>query len=146
MENKRYHTAGRAALVAYLTQHTQEKPQSAEEIYGGLSAATKTPGRSSVYRQLGELAETGEVRRFRTGPAGDGFVYQYVGSGQTCDAHFHLQCLRCGRVEHLHCSFTDTLREHLMAEHGFSVDSGHSVLYGVCALCAGKEARRGDRA
>ena len=77
MDNKRYHTAGRAALVAYLTQHTQEKPQSAEEIYGGLSAAAKTPGRSSVYRQLGELADTGEVRRFRTGPAGDEYIKWY---------------------------------------------------------------------
>ena len=145
MESKRYHTAGRAALVTYLIGQTKNKPKSAEEIYAGLSVGEKTPGRSSVYRQLGELCETGEVRRFRADPAGDGFVYQYVGNGQTCDAHFHLQCTRCGRVEHLHCAAAEALREHLMAEHGFAVDSGLSVLYGVCAACAGKEARREDR-
>lgn len=146
MESKRYHTAGRAALVAYLMRQTKDKPASAEEIYSGLSAEKKAPGRSSVYRQLGELCEAGEVRRYRADPTGEGFVYQYVGKKQGCDGHFHLQCLRCGRVEHLHCACAETLREHLMLEHGFAVDSGHSVLYGLCALCAGKEARRANRA
>jgi len=145
MENKRYHTAGRAALVSYLTQHTKERPQSAEEIYGGLAAGAGAPGRSSVYRQLGELADAGVVRRFHADPAGESFVYQYVGDDRHCDRHFHLQCLRCGRVEHLCCACAENLQEHLMAEHGFAVDSGHSVLYGVCAVCAGKEARRGSR-
>ena len=142
MESKRYHTAGRAALVAYLMQKTKDKPQNADDIYRGLCVGEKAPGRSSVYRQLNELTVSGEVRRFRTGPAEEGFVYQYVGGGEGCDHHFHLQCLRCGKVEHLHCSFAETLQEHLMATHGFAVDSGCSVLYGVCADCRKKEALR----
>ena len=146
MGSKHYRTAGRAALVAYLMKQTADKPESAEAIYLGLSAGAGAPGRSSVYRQLGELCEAGTVRRFRTAPEGDGFVYQYVGAGERCDSHFHLQCLGCGKVEHLHCDCADTLREHLMAAHGFAVNSGCSVLYGLCAACAGKEARRGDRA
>ena len=146
MENKRYHTAGRTALVDYLMRRTADKPESAEEIYRGLTTGESAPGRSSVYRQLGELCEAGTVRRFRADPAGEGFVYQYVGNAESCDRHFHLQCRVCGKVEHLHCASAEALCRHLMAEHGFSVDSGCSVLYGLCADCAGKEARREDRA
>lgn len=144
MANKQYRTAGRTSLTAYLMRQTKDKPQSADEIYRGLSADGNAPGRSSVYRQLNELSDAGEVRRFRADPGGDGFVYQYVGNEQTCDRHFHLRCLVCGRVEHLHCACAETLCEHLMAEHGFAVDSGHSVLYGTCAACAGKETPRAD--
>ena len=133
MENKRYHTAGRASLTAYLMRQTKEKPQSADEIYRGLAASGKTSGRSSVYRQLNELSDAGEVRRFRADPGSEGFIYQYVGNGQTCDRHFHLQCLACGKVEHLHCACAETLCAHLIAEHG-------------CAACAGKETHREDRA
>ena len=136
MESKkrRYQTAGRAALLAYLKEKTAEAPQSADEIYRCVTAAGAEIGRSSVYRLLGELSEAGTVRRSRVGGAS---VYQFVGECADCGGHLHLQCLSCGRVSHLKCDCNEEISSHLRKTHGFFVDSGRSVLFGTCAACAG---------
>ncbi len=135
-EKKHYHTAGRAALLAYLKSNTGEAPQTADEIYRGLCAGGSAPGRSSVYRLLGELAADGGVRKFRADAEGEGYIYQFVGEHGGCEGHLHLQCLACGRVSHLKCACSAEITAHLMKTHGFAVNSGRSVLYGTCAACA----------
>ncbi len=136
MESKkrRYQTAGRAALVAYLKEKTAETPQSADEIYRCVTAAGAEIGRSSVYRLLGELSSEGVVRKYA---AKGGSVYQFVGERADCGGHLHLQCLSCGRVSHLKCDCSEEISSHLQKTHGFLVDSGRSVLLGTCAVCAG---------
>lgn len=142
MEKKQYQTAGRACLVAYLQQNAEKAPQSADEIYAGLCAsdtADKKPGRSSVYRMLASLAEQGEVKKFAAGDKRGVSVYQYVGE-RHCNAHFHLHCLSCGQVMHLDCKCGDEVALSLLRSHGFTVNRGRSVLYGICVACAEKEA------
>jgi len=133
MEKRRYDTAGRRALAAYLKNSATGAPQTAEEIILGLQNTGATVGKSSVYRMLGEMAEAGQVRKF-TG-AGECTAYQYAGEGD-CHGHLHLQCLSCGRVSHLKCDCGGEIVAHLQRTHGFVVDQGHSVLYGTCAACA----------
>ena len=137
MENgkKQYQTAGRAALLAYLKRETTETPQTADEIYRGVTAMEHAPGRSSVYRMLGEFAADGTVRKYQA--EGGGSVYQFVGAHADCGGHLHLQCLSCGRVSHLKCGCSAEISLHLMKTHGFLVDSGRSVLYGTCSTCTG---------
>ena len=131
MQKKEYQTTGRRALLQYLKTYTGA-PQDADEIFTGLRGAC---ARSSVYRTLGALCESGVVRKFRADADGERYVYQYVGEGEHCDGHLHLQCLSCGRIAHLKCQCNEEISAHLMASHGFAVDSGHSVLYGTCASC-----------
>ena len=135
-EKKVYRTQGRVALLSYLKQRAGEAPETAEEIYAGLCAAGNAPGRSSVYRMLLELAKGGVVRRSRS--QGAGYVYQLSGE---CHGHLHLECVRCGKVSHLKCDCSAQITDHLLKTHGFTVDSGKSLLYGVCAACG--EARHG---
>lgn len=135
IEKKQYHTVGRELLLTYLKDHTKDAPESADDIYQGLSAAENAPGRSSVYRMLGELEAKGLVRRFRADAAAEGSVFQYVGEHGDCNGHFHLQCVSCGKISHLKCACSADIAAHLMKAHGFSVDSGRSVLYGTCATC-----------
>lgn len=136
MEKKRYHTAGRARLLAYLRACAEQPPRSADEIYQGLLELGRAPGRSSVYRMLGSLVERGEVKKF---PAESGFLYQYVGAQRGCEGHFHLRCLSCGEVTHLECACSEEVAAHLLGSHGFVVDRGKSVLYGKCAACVARE-------
>ena len=139
---KHYQTAGRAQLTAYLAAHAAARPQSAKEICAGLAAATQAPGNSSVYRLIAVLCEEGCLRRTKN--AEGGAVYQYVGEGgRACLAHFHLQCTVCGRVMHLTCGCGAEIAGMLAAEHGFSVDSGKTVFYGVCAACGKKKTAEG---
>ena len=138
MEKKQYKTAGRACLVAYLQKNAEKPPQSADEIFAGLCESDpsgKKPGRSSVYRMLAALVEQGEVRKFTSGTDASLSVYQYVGE-RRCNAHFHLHCLACGQVTHLECKCGDEVALSLLRSHGFTVDRGRSVLYGLCAKCA----------
>ncbi len=147
MEEKHYKTAGRTALIEYMKTTAEKAPQDAAEIFLALPADAegKKPGRSSVYRLLSELAEEGVVRQYRKEPQSEGFVYQYAGE-EHCEEHFHLQCVSCGKIEHLHCECGEELRTHLIESHGFVVDSGKTVLYGLCSVCAGRGAKHGNRA
>ena len=140
MKQKQYNTAGKTRLLAYLSAHTVQSPQSAGEIYDGLVLAGDAPGRSSVYRQLSDMAASGELKRHRAPAPASGYLYQYIGGDHHCDRHFHLHCLRCGGVTHLECGCGSEIAAHLLAEHGFVTDCGRSVFYGVCATCAKKEA------
>lgn len=138
MQRKEYQTAGRRALLQYVKEYTTATPRGADEIYEGMRERGEAPGRSSVYRMLGGLCELGTVRKFRADAGSERYVYQYVGEGEHCEGHLHLQCLSCGKIAHLKCHCNDEISAHLMASHGFAVDSGHSVLYGTCATCQKK--------
>lgn len=136
---KHYQTAGRAQLTAYLAAHAAQRPQSAKEICAGLAAEGGAPGNSSVYRLITVLCEEGELRHTKD-PEGVA-VYQYVGEGgAVCRSHFHLQCTACGRVTHLTCGCGAEIARMLATEHGFAVDSGKTVFYGLCAACGGANA------
>lgn len=134
---KHYQTAGRAQLTAYLAAHAATRPQSAKKICEGLARGGQAPGNSSVYRLLPMLCEEGVLRRSQD--ATGGAVYQYVaGSGAVCRTHFHLQCTTCGNVTHLTCGCGEEITAILEKEHGFAVDNGKTVFYGICAACRGQ--------
>ena len=135
METKHYNTAGREKLVAHLRAHAVQTPQSAEEIFTGLSAKGDAPGYSSVYRLLSKLVSEGAVRRLRAPAPAKGYLFQYTDT-HACHAHFHLHCLSCGAVMHLECACGEEIASHLWREHGFTTDPGRSVFYGTCAACA----------
>ena len=54
---------------------------------------------------------------------------------QGCDAHLHLQCVSCGAVIHLNCSFMEEIADHISQEHDFSLQCRGSVIYGLCSKC-----------
>lgn len=138
MNSRSYHTRGRDMLLRYLQLHRDEA-QRADDIYAALSANEGAPAKSSVYRMLSALCREGAVKRFRAGHGEEGFVYQFVDNAAHCGEHFHLQCTACGQLVHLKCDFGNTLRAHLLADHGFTVDSAASILYGKCNACQRKE-------
>ena len=63
-------------------------------------------------------------------------VYQYVGERRHCEDHLHLQCTKCGCIIHLDCRFMDEIAEHVLREHGFSIQCRNSIIYGLCEKCA----------
>ena len=137
MEKKHYNTAGREKLVAYLREHAADTPKSAESIYAGLTERGDAPGYSSVYRLLSKLVNEGTVRRVRVPAPAKGYLFQFADT-HACHAHFHLHCLVCGAVTHLECACGEEISAHLLREHGFSVNCGQTILYGVCAECREK--------
>lgn len=50
--------------------------------------------------------------------------------------HFHLKCEVCGKLIHLDCAELNLIKNHLLKEHGFLLDSFRTVFYGCCKNCA----------
>lgn len=129
-----YQTQGRKKLISFLLTYP-DKQFTVDELYHALSQGDEVSasGRSSLYRQLSKLCEEGCVRKYR-GDNQSAYVYQYVGARDCCH-HFHLKCVICGELTHLDCRVSDELLSHVADEHGFRIDSGRSMLYGLCAQC-----------
>ncbi len=128
-----YKTAGRQRLLDFLYEHP-DRQFTAEELSDTMNGETASGGsRSTLYRHLSELCTEGTVRKYRSDTQ-SAYVYQYVGRGDCCH-HFHLKCERCGRLVHLDCAVSEELLAHIRTDHHFRVDSGRSILYGVCVEC-----------
>ncbi|MBO5295861.1 MAG: transcriptional repressor [Clostridia bacterium] len=141
MKKKSYRTDGRGALIEFLSRNP-DRQFTAEELCFAING-NESEGKSSVYRHLTYLCADETVRKFRNEDLNRS-VYQYVGKNCDCSRHFHQKCTHCGRICHLDCSDSLDFAAHLLKEHGFLVDCGQSILYGVCADC--RTAERGGQA
>lgn len=132
-----YQTRQSRRILDMLQMH-KTKCLTAEEIYLLLKDSGEGVGQTTVYRHLERLCADGTVRKYLGGEGG-GASYQFVGRETPCAAHFHLKCTACGELFHADCSFLNELSAHILKEHGFAVDGGKTVFYGLCAACAEKE-------
>jgi Fur family ferric uptake transcriptional regulator len=114
----------------------------AGDVYAYLCAAGRPIGRATVYRQLERLVDEGIVEKY-SGGGRDSACFEYIGR----DAHaaggpcYHLKCERCGRLIHLSCDALAVISDHLLAAHGFTLDSKRTVFYGICEACSAQEAK-----
>lgn len=121
-------TAQRRAIVSALRQ--ADAAISAQELHDRLRAGEAGVGLATVYRNLGRLAEEGEIDAIRR-PSGE-TAYRACGAGH----HHHLTCRDCGKVVELHdCTLADWSRR-IAAEHGFSHVEHQAELTGLCDRCA----------
>lgn len=134
MKRHNYMTAQRKSLIDFLSAHS-ERHFTIDEIIAQLHEGQAQPGRSTVYRQMKKLVDSGAVRRFES-PDSRSFVYQYANDSDCCEAHFHLKCSRCGRLIHMDCERLSHVRSHIEAEHDFIIGAGKGIIYGECTACA----------
>lgn len=127
-----YETEAKKALCDYLCQN-KDRHFTIEELVLALSKDAQRISRSTVYRQISKLLESGVIRRFETSGEKN-FVYQYADAHVGCDAHLHLKCIGCGRLYHMDCVKLDEMREHIYKEHGFIIGGG-AVISGICTDC-----------
>lgn len=63
---------------------------------------------TTVYRHLEQLVKDGILVKFKTADS-DNQRYRLAGDVSRCQRHLHLQCRRCGRIQHMECSFMDEI-------------------------------------
>ena len=126
-----YNTRQRGAILDFIKENSAHV--SARDIIEHLKTQGIKIGVATVYRTLDRLCELGLVRKFVIDER-SGACYQYV-QGAECEEHFHLKCISCGRLIHMDCGFLAEMEEHILREHGFTVSSGKTVIYGKCAQC-----------
>ncbi|MBQ7288157.1 MAG: transcriptional repressor [Clostridia bacterium] len=135
MEQRTYMTHQKKELLSFLQQNA-DRHFTVEQIVEGMGGGKA--GKSTVYRQIAKLAAEGVVRRFET-PDSTSFVYQFAGETNSCDCHFHLKCMKCGRLIHMECAQLSAVQRHIADEHDFLLGSHRAVLYGECTDCGEKE-------
>ena len=134
----KYNTRQKEILIRYL-QSSESAHVSVADVCDYFKKQGEHIGQSTVYRQLERLVDEGVVNKYSfdsTSPA----CFVYVGA----EAHvhegvcFHARCEKCGKLIHLHCEELEGIGEHLLKDHGFTLNSMRTVLYGICEDCAGK--------
>lgn len=124
-----YNTEQKRSILDFLSRF-HDSQFTADEIAQALSGEV---GKSTVYRQLSSLAESGAVRRY----VADGSrkaMYQALGSSH-CYSHLHLKCVSCGKLIHMSDGISDRLITMIKNNSDFVVDETGTVLLGRCSRC-----------
>lgn len=126
-----YNTRQRELILEYIKENA-DSHLTADSIADALKP--EQVGKTTVYRYLEKLCEQHLVRKYILSE-GKSACYQYSG-GEECHDHFHLKCLKCGRLIHLECDYLKDIAAHISVEHNFTIDSSRTVFYGICGECA----------
>ena len=129
-----YQTRQKERILICLKENTH-RHMTADMIVAGLRDQGEPVGQTTVYRHLERLTQDNQVMRF-AGAEGAPACYQYIERPESHQSHYHLVCSDCGRMIHLGCHQMDDLREHMLREHRFILDSCKTVLYGRCEDCS----------
>ncbi len=122
-----YTTRQQTAVLDYLKAN--DKALSVDEVFSGVANV----GRTTVYRSLDRLVDKGFVIKVPS-YEGKSARYRFIGSG--CDSsQAKMVCLSCGCTIPLECGNLKELVAHISADHGFEVDTRHTMLYGYCRKC-----------
>lgn len=92
---------------------------------------------TTVYRQLDKLVAAKKVI-IHSARDGKKSLYQYVSDEQECFSHLHIQCTECSKIIHLDCGESKEFTDHIIKEHGMTLDFSKTVIYGQCAECTKK--------
>ena len=126
MEHVRKHSRKRDAILNCV-RGTDSHP-TADWVFNQLKPEIPDLSLGTVYRNLAELAASGEIMKF---DAGDG-TERYDGYALP---HYHMICKNCHSVLDIELDYDSELDKKVAAASGADVDF-HSVLFsGTCKNC-----------
>ena len=103
---------------------------SAQQLYAVLRDEGSTIGLATVYRNLAQLAESGEADSLQS-PEGEN-LFRSCSTGH----HHHLICRNCGLTVEIEAKDVEQWAHRTAALHGFR-EAEHVVdIFGLCASCS----------
>lgn len=108
---------------------------SAEELYMMLKPSNTNLSLATVYRNLNQLADIGEIKKI------EGLSGQVHYDHNTSE-HFHVICMSCGKVEDLFFE-PEKLKQILNKQKEFEILSYDILVKGICSECQRKETLNG---
>lgn len=118
------------SLTLETVQRLQNHP-TADEIYTEISSEHPTISRGTVYRNLNQLAEDGEIRKMEIPGSADHFDH-------CCIDHYHVRCLMCGRVFDVDMEYIPDLEKSIRDTRGFQLSGYQLIFEGICPDCSVK--------
>ena len=133
-EMKEYNTEQKRAVLELLEEN-RDLSYTAEEIACALRErqGEEAPGKSTVYRLLPRLAESGKIIK-ENAAEGRGHTYR-AACPPSCSGHLHMKCTRCGGFFHLDGGVSAELFSSVKSRDGFTLDLKETLLLGVCERC-----------
>ena len=99
-----------------------------EEIYAEIHKDHPAISKTTVYRNLRQLANNGVIRQVSF-PDG---LERYDG---TARLHYHFKCKECNRIYDVDIEHLTGINDTVQGKYGFQVD-GHDVVFsGICLKC-----------
>ncbi|MBD3367505.1 MAG: helix-turn-helix domain-containing protein [Candidatus Eisenbacteria bacterium] len=114
---------------------SKEHP-TADELYERVRRDLPRISLGTVYRNLDVLSKHGLIRVI--GEAGE--QRRYDGD---LDGHYHVRCVRCGRVGDVVLDALRPLEDAVEDADGFAIDGFHLCFTGLCPRCAGENQNGG---
>jgi len=121
-------------LILSCLRESKAEHVTAEAIAGDLKAKGTPVAKSTVYRYLAQLEESGAVRKYLLAE-GSPACYQFIGEDGPCLDHYHLMCRACGRIVHFNDAALRSVIDGMRERAGFGIDGSRTVFYGLCGAC-----------
>jgi len=119
-------TASRQAIVEVMAEAGSHF--TAEEVAARVQARFPSINISTVYRTLDALTEAGVIDHVHFG---HGRAVYHLSD----EAHQHLYCERCQRVQELPADKIEPFVAMLRQDYGFTLDRRHFAIVGRCRTC-----------
>lgn len=99
-------------------------------IYEAVRKKDKNISKGTVYRNLNILSDIGKINHVEV-PGGDRF-------DSTVFPHYHIHCVRCGKVEDVDMKYDYQSDKKIASKSGYEI-KGHNIVYeGLCPKCKNK--------
>lgn len=130
-----YKTRQMAELLAFL-KSVQGSHVTVSDICDHFQNEGIAVGTTTVYRNLEKMVSEGLVAKYVVDGVSSA-CFEYIGEKENCvfPVCYHCKCERCGKLIHLQCNEVESLRQHLMEQHGFEMNALRTVFYGICEEC-----------
>ena len=100
----------------------------ADEVYDAIARKYPDISRGTVYRNLNLLSDMNEIRKVEMPSGADRYDHQR-------HKHYHIGCVKCGRVFDVDMEFLADLEERVKDTQGFEF-IGHDIVFkGICPEC-----------
>jgi Fur family ferric uptake transcriptional regulator len=122
-------TPQRRLIVDYI--HDNQSHLTADELINYLESKATGINKSTVYRTLDLLEESGCVVKSEIGGH---FIYHHAEEGH----HHHLVCRVCGKTWDCNENIFSNIKDTLADKYGFQADFKHMMITGICSACRKK--------
>ena len=102
----------------------------ADQIFLNVRALDDKISRGTVYRNLSQLSEAGEINHVKV-PGADRF-------DRKLELHYHLICADCGKVCDAPIAYCEAFDQGLAEKTGYLVHRHRTVFEGLCPECQKK--------
>ena len=93
----------------------------AEEVYEEVSKEHPSVSRATVYRNLKDLSDSGEIRKINNAGGADRFDH-------IVEKHYHVRCEKCGKLFDVDMPYMSNLQKSVRDTHGF-IFNGYDLMF-----------------